>query len=333
MILDGLSETIKLDTPLVRVTRYQEHHNCHAPIVVKMEQLNPCHSNKDRSALFMIEKAMDEGKILPGITTVVEATAGCFGISLSSVCASKGIRLVLFMPDSVNIDHLTLLLSYGAIVKLSRGVLGMQGAQDALSEYMMNNKNCYHLDQFHNNSNSESFFATTATEIWRAVGEEQGMIDAIVVGSGTAGTASGIAAFFKRVDPNVDIIVVEPAESPVISGGCPGVHSIPGLGPSFFPPLLRVENIDEVFQVSTRQAILAARDFAMIEGIFPSASGGAVLHACSNIAKRPRAREGKLVVGILCADGERFLNTSLCSHSMHAAKELLAESLKQSHLD
>ncbi len=290
-------------TPLVRMPRITAGLN--AQVVAKLESFNPCASVKDRIALAMIEAAEREGVLKPGVT-LVEPTSGNTGVGLAFVAASRGYRLVLTMPETMSLERRRLLSALGAKLILTPGKGGMSAAIEKARE-LAEQEGYLLLQQFSNPANPEVHRRTTAEEIWN---DTDGQIDVFVSGVGTGGTITGVADVIKRRKPSFKAIAVEPAASPVLSGGPSGSHKIQGIGAGFVPAVLQTELIDEVFQVSDEDAGAAARRAAKEEGILVGISSGAALHAALEVAKRPE-HAGHLIVVLLPDTGERYLSTWL----------------------
>ena len=290
-------------TPLVRMPRITA--GLHAQVVAKLESFNPCASVKDRIGLAMIEAAERDGRLRPGVT-LVEPTSGNTGVGLAFVAASRGYRLILTMPETMSLERRRLLSALGAELILTPGKGGMGAAIDKATELAQHEGHLL-LQQFANPANPEVHRRTTAEEIWR---DTDGEVDVFVSGVGTGGTITGVAEAIKRRKPSLKAIAVEPAASPVLSGGSSGSHKIQGIGAGFVPEVLQTELIDEVFQVSDEDAGAAARRVAKEEGILVGISSGAALHAALEVAKRP-AYAGQLIVVLLPDTGERYLSTWL----------------------
>ncbi|BAZ97561.1 MULTISPECIES: cysteine synthase A [Dehalococcoides] len=290
------------NTPLVRLNRIGS--GLKAEVVLKLESFNPTHSAKDRPALHMIEKAEQEGKLRPG-SIIIESTSGNTGIALAAVCAARGYRLMLTMPESFSLERRRLLRLLGAELVLTPKELGMQGALEKAAELKNKLPEAFIPGQFENPANTESHCQTTAAEIWR---DTNGKVDILIAGVGTGGTLSGTAKGLKAVKPSVQIIAVEPAESPVLSGGEPHPHLIQGIGAGFIPRLLSVELIDKVIQVPGEEAVKMALRLAREEGIMAGISSGAALWAALETAKQGE-NSGKLIVAIMPDSGERYLSS------------------------
>jgi cysteine synthase A len=299
----NISATIG-NTPLVRLHNLAGSNS--AAVLAKQESRNPMGSVKCRIAVSMIEAAEREGAINED-TVVVEPTSGNTGLGLAFVCASKGLRLVLTMPESMSIERRRLLKAYGAQLVLTPAAEGMKGAIKKAEELATQIPNSVVLQQFQNPANSKVHRETTGPEIWKAT---EGKIDVLIAGVGTGGTITGIAEYIKALKPEFKIIAVEPFGSPVLSGGKPGPHKIQGIGAGFIPKILKTELIDEVIKVTYENAAETSRLLATKEGILAGISSGAATYAALQIAKRPENKNKTLVV-ILPDTGERYLTTSL----------------------
>jgi len=302
-IADDITKLIG-NTPLVRLDRIGR--GLRATVVAKLEYFNPCSSVKDRIGISMIETAEREGRIGKD-TVVVEPTSGNTGIALAFVCAVKGYRLVLTMPDTMSIERRKLLTVFGAELILTPGSEGMRGAIRKAEEIVASDPKYFMPQQFRNPANPEIHRRTTALEIWN---DTDGKVDILVAGVGTGGTITGVSEVIKARKPAFKAIAVEPTDSPVLSGGKPGPHKIQGIGAGFVPEVLRMDLVDEVIQVSHQNAGLMARRLAHEEGILAGISSGAALWAALEVAKRSE-NEGKLIVTVLCDTGERYLSTWL----------------------
>jgi cysteine synthase A len=302
-IYSTVSRTVG-STPLVRLNRISE--GLKAEILAKLEFFNPVGSVKDRIAASMIEAAERQGSIGPD-TLIVEPTSGNTGIALAFVCAEKGYRLCLTMPDTMSVERRKLLKHLGAELVLTPGSEGMQGAIERASQILDVDENSYMPNQFRNPANPQIHRETTAEEIWR---DTEGSVDMLVSGVGTGGTITGVAEVIKARKPSFAAIAVEPADSPVLSGGKPGPHKIQGIGAGFIPDVLAVDIIDEVIKVTNDDAFEVARQLAKKEGILCGISSGAAVWAALQIANRPENR-GKRIVVILASTGERYISTEL----------------------
>lgn len=292
-------------TPLVALNKINE--GCDAQVIVKLEYMNPGCSCKDHIAMNMINKAEEQGKIVPGKTTLIEATSGNTGISLAYICAIKGYDLIICMPENNSIERRYLLNAYGAKVVLTPANLRMKGAVDKAIEIENSLDDAYILYQFQNPANPEIHRIETAEEIWN---DTDGNIDIVVAGVGTGGTITGIAQNLKARKPSFQAIAVEPSNSAVLSGCEPGCHRIEGIGTGFVPDVLDRQLIDEIYQVDDFNAIETTRLLAKKEGILCGIAGGASTYAAIQLAKRPE-NKGKLILAVLTDSGERYLSTKL----------------------
>ncbi len=303
MIYDDITGTVG-KTPLVRLNRIAEKGE--AEIVAKLEFFNPLGSVKDRIGVSMIEDGERQGLIREG-TVIVEPTSGNTGVGLAFVCAARGYRLVLTMPDTMSTERSKLLRILGAELILTPGSEGMVGAIRKAEEIVSDTPNSFMPQQFKNPANPRVHRETTAEEIWR---DTDGEVDIVVAGIGTGGTITGVAEAIKARKPELKAIAVEPKDSPVLSGGKPGPHKIQGIGAGFIPDVLRMDLVDEVIQVGSDDAGAMARRLAREEGILAGVSSGAAAWAALQVAERPESK-GKLIVVVLPDTGERYLSTWL----------------------
>ena len=302
-IANNLTELIG-NTPIVKLGKLNKSDNI---VAAKIEYYNPANSVKDRIAVNMINNAEKAGKITAGKTTLIEPTSGNTGIGLAFVAAIKGYRLILTMPESMSVERRKLLKAYGAELVLTEAAKGMKGAIAKADELHNEISDSVILQQFANQANVEIHQKTTAEEIWA---DTDGKVDIVVSGVGTGGTITGIGSILKQRNPNLQIVAVEPKDSPILSGGEPGPHKIQGIGAGFVPDILKTDLIDEVFQVSNQDSVKTSREMMKIEGIMGGISSGAAAYAALEIAKRPE-NKGKVIIFILPSCGERYLSTIL----------------------
>lgn len=294
------------NTPLLELDKFSAEKGLKKPIIAKVEYFNPGGSVKDRIALAMIEDAEQKGLLKPG-ATIIEPTSGNTGVGLALVSAVKGYKLILTMPETMSIERRNLVKAYGATVKLTSGKDGMPGAIKAAEELRDSIPGAVILQQFENAANPRRHYETTGKEIWE---QTDGKVDIVVAGVGTGGTISGIGKRLKAYNPNVKVVAVEPASSPVLNGGKSGPHKIQGIGAGFVPKTYDAGVIDEVLDIDNDDAIRTGRELAREEGLLVGISSGAAAFAAAQLAKRPE-NEGKTIVAILPDTGERYLSTVL----------------------
>ena len=294
------------NTPLVELTHVEKAYGLEARLLAKLEYFNPAGSVKDRIAKEMIEQAERDGKLKPG-STIIEPTSGNTGIGLAFVSAAKGLHLILTMPDTMSVERRKIVSALGAEIVLTPGREGMKGAIAKANELKEQYGNAFIPQQFENKANPAIHKKTTAEEIWR---DTDGKVDAFVSAVGTGGTATGTGSGLKEHNPNVKLIAVEPADSPVLSGGAPGPHKIQGIGAGFVPGVMDLSIVDEIIRIQNDDAFDTSRKIAKTDGVLVGISAGAALYAATELAKRPEY-EGKTIVVLFPDTGERYLSTSL----------------------
>jgi cysteine synthase A len=304
-IYESILETVG-HTPLVRLNRIAQMAGAKATVLAKLEFFNPLSSVKDRIALSMVEAAEKSGKLTPS-SILVEPTSGNTGIALAFVCAAKGYKLVLTMPESMSLERRKMLKFLGAELELTPAPKGMRGAIERAEEIVASNPNALMLQQFKNESNPAIHLATTGPEIWA---DTAGAVDVFIAGVGTGGSITGVGQYLKEKKPSVKIIAVEPEDSPVLSGGNPGPHKIQGIGAGFVPDVLKRDVIDEIITISNASAFVTARNAAKFDGIPAGISSGATLAAALEVAKRDDMA-GKTIVVIVASPAERYISTDL----------------------
>lgn len=293
-------------TPLLELTNYEKANELNAKIYAKLEYFNPAGSVKDRIAKAMLDDAEEKGLLKPG-AVIIEPTSGNTGIGLASVAVSRGYKVILTMPETMSVERRNLLKAYGAVLVLTEGAKGMPGAIAKAKELAEQTPNSYIPSQFTNPANPAVHLKTTGPEIWA---DTDGKVDIFVAGVGTGGTLSGVGAYLKSQNPNVKVVAVEPATSPVLSGGKAGPHKIQGIGAGFVPDTLNTDIYDEILPVQNEDAFAAGRALARSEGVLVGISSGAAVFAAAQLAKRPE-NAGKVIVALLPDTGERYLSTPM----------------------
>lgn len=293
-------------TPLLELTNYEKANELNAKIYAKLEYFNPAGSVKDRIAKAMLDDAEEKGLLKPG-AVIIEPTSGNTGIGLASVAASRGYKVILTMPETMSVERRNLLKAYGAELVLTEGAKGMPGAIAKAKELAEQTPNSYIPSQFTNPANPAVHLKTTGPEIWA---DTDGKVDIFVAGVGTGGTLSGVGAYLKSQNPNVKVVAVEPATSPVLSGGKAGPHKIQGIGAGFVPDTLNTDIYDEILPVQNEDAFATGRALARSEGVLVGISSGAAVFAVAQLAKRPE-NAGKVIVALLPDTGERYLSTPM----------------------
>lgn len=293
-------------TPLMELKNYEQKVGAKATILAKLELFNPAGSIKDRAAYEMIDDAEKKGLIKKG-AVIIEPTSGNTGIGLASICAAKGYRIILTMPETMSIERRNLLKAYGAEIVLTEGSKGMQGAVEKAKELAAKTENSFIAGQFENPANPQAHINTTGPEIWE---DTDGKVDILVSCVGTGGTISGTGKYLKSKNPKIKIVAVEPETSPLLSKGTAGPHKIQGIGANFVPDALDKDIYDEIITVSDENAYKTGKEIARSEGILVGISSGAAVYAASELAKRPEHKD-KIIVAILPDTGERYLSTTM----------------------
>lgn len=305
MVYKSVNEIIG-KTPLMQVCNLEKTHKTVATVLIKIEAQNPSGSVKDRAAKYMIEDAEKKGLLKPG-ATIVEPTSGNTGIGLAAIAAAKGYRVILTMPETMSVERRNILKAYGAEIVLTEGAKGMSGAIEKAKELVESTEGAYLPAQFDNPANAKAHYETTGPEIWQ---DTNGQVDIFVAGVGTGGTLTGTAKFLKEQNPNIEIVAVEPFDSPVLSEGRSGTHPLQGIGAGFIPTVLDTTVYDRVITVTGEEAYEASKELTRREGILTGISSGAALHAAMQLAKLPE-NKGKTIVVLLPDSGDRYYSTPL----------------------
>ncbi len=304
-IYDSVAQLVG-HTPLLRLRKLEAKYDVKAELVAKLESMNPAGSAKDRIALEMVEQAEAQGRLKPG-ATIIEPTSGNTGIGLCAIAAAKGYRVVIVMPETMSLERRNLMKAYGAQLVLTPGALGMQGAIDKAAKLEKELPNALLAGQFVNPANPQAHFKTTGPEIWE---DTQGKVDIFVAGIGTGGTITGAGRYLKEQNPNIQIVGVEPASSPVLTKGKAGPHGIQGIGAGFVPEVLDTKVYDQLIAVEDEDAYALGREMARLEGVLVGISSGAALKGAVELGQRPE-NQGKRIVVLLPDTGERYLSTQM----------------------